>query len=157
MKELIEKFYTAFNQLDAETMASCYHKDIVFSDPVFGTLEGVHAANMWRMLCKSQTTETFKVAFNNVSVNGNFGRADWDAQYLFSKTGRKVHNKIEARFEFKDGLIFRHIDDFNLHQWAKQALGFKGLLLGGTRFFQRKLNAQTKGMLNKYESKKKTS
>lgn len=155
MRSTIEKFYTAFGNLDSETMLTCYHKDIVFQDPAFGVLEGEHVHNMWRMLCDSQTKATFTVTFTNVSVNGKFGFAHWEAQYLFSKTGRKVHNKIDARFEFKDGLIVKHIDQFNLHSWAKQAMGFKGFLFGGTRFFQRKLNEQTKHLLHKYETKNK--
>ena len=153
MQNTIEKFYKAFSNLDAETMASCYHNEIVFQDPAFGLLEGEQARNMWRMLCSSQTKETFTVDFNTISVNGNFGFAHWEAHYLFSKTGRKVHNKIDARFEFKEGLIVKHTDDFNLHAWAKQALGFKGILLGGTKFFQRKLNAQTHAMLHTFEAK----
>ena len=49
MQSKIEIFYTAFSELDAETMASCYAKNVVFEDPAFGILKGVHAKNMWRM------------------------------------------------------------------------------------------------------------
>ena len=51
MRQLIKDFYQAFAALDAETMASCYHKDILFEDPAFGVLKGEKAKNMWRMLC----------------------------------------------------------------------------------------------------------
>lgn len=153
MKELIDKFYTAFTQLDAETMASCYHKDIVFHDPAFGELKGKRAGNMWRMLCASQKDKNMKVTFNNVVADDIKGSANWDAHYIFSKTGRLVHNIIEAQFEFKDGLIIKHTDHFNLHRWADQAMGFSGKLLGWTGFFQRKLQVQTNRLLNKFESK----
>ena len=33
--ELLNKFYTAFANLDAETMASCYHENAEFDDPAF--------------------------------------------------------------------------------------------------------------------------
>jgi ketosteroid isomerase-like protein len=49
--ELISRFYQAFQQLDADTMASCYTEDVRFSDPVFTDLRGVDAGDMWRMLC----------------------------------------------------------------------------------------------------------
>lgn len=151
MDTLIEKFYSAFDKLDAETMVSCYHKDIVFEDPAFGTLKGEHAGNMWRMLCESQKGKDFKIVYANITSDSNTGNAQWEAFYSFSKTGRKVHNIIDAHFEFKDGKIIKHTDNFNLHKWAKQAMGFKGLLLGGTGFFRKKLQNQTNYLLKKYE------
>lgn len=153
MEELIERFYKAFVNLDAETMVSCYHEEIEFEDPAFGVLKGQHAGNMWRMLCEAQKNQPdFKVTYSNVSINGKYGQANWEAHYTFSKTKRKVHNIIAAEFEFKDGKIVKHTDHFNLRNWAKQALGLKGFLLGGTRFFQNKLNLQTNRLLSKYES-----
>ena len=151
MENRIEKFYTAFCNLDAETMVNQYHKDIIFEDPAFGKLEGEHAKNMWRMLC--QNAKDIKVDFTNVSFNDNLGRAHWEVIYPFSQTGRAVHNIVTAKF--KDGLIIKHTDSFNLHEWAKQALGFKGFLLGGTGFFKKKLNQQTNQLLVKFEGEQK--
>lgn len=59
MKNIIENFYEAFANLDAETMVSYYHDDIVFEDPAFGILKGNRAKNMWRMLCESQKNKDF--------------------------------------------------------------------------------------------------
>lgn len=153
MKHVIETFYNAFNNLDAETMVSCYHSDIVFEDPAFGILKGERAGNMWRMLCNSQKNQDFKVTFSNINVTEHDGSATWEAFYTFSKTGRKVHNIIEARFEFKDGKIIKHTDVFNLYRWSKQALGVKGFILGKTLFFQNKLKTQTNRLLDKFEKK----
>ena len=155
MQQLIEKFYQAFAKLDAEAMVSCYHKDIRFEDPAFGVLEGEHAKNMWRMLCESQKGKNFIVHSSRIIANENTGSAHWEAHYTFSKTGRKVHNKIDAEFTFKDGLIFQHTDRFNLHSWARQAMGFKGFLLGCTSFFKKKLNAQTNKLLKSFEARNK--
>ena len=151
MENVIQKFYSAFSNLDAEKMGTCYHHDVVFKDPAFGQLKGVHAGNMWRMLCQSQKGKEFIVTSSNIVLKDEKGYANWEAKYNFSKTGRKVHNIIDAEFELKDGLIIKHTDHFNLHTWAKQAMGFKGLLLGGTSFFKKKLNAQTKTLLEKFE------
>lgn len=153
MKHLITDFYHAFHQLDANKMTSYYHKDIVFKDPAFGILRGKEANTMWQMLCASQKGKDFKVEASNITDNS----AHWEAHYTFSKTGRKVHNKIDATFEFKDGLIIKHTDNFNLHNWAKQAIGFKGWLLGGTGFFRKKLQSQTNYLLHKFMTEKKLS
>lgn len=153
MKNLIESFYTAFSALDAESMVACYHKDIVFEDPAFGVLKGEQAKNMWRMLCNSQKGKDFKVIFSNIDASEGKGAAHWEAFYHFSQTGRKVHNKIDAQFEFSNGKIIKHTDDFNLHQWAAQAMGLKGSLLGWTPFFKSKLQTQTHKLLRKFEEK----
>ena len=153
MNSLISKFYSAFTELDAEAMVSYYHDDVIFQDPAFGVLKGERAKNMWRMLCQSQKGKDFRVRYSNVTSNGIYAKAHWEAHYNFSQTGRKVHNKIEASFEFKNGLIVRHDDVFDLRAWAKQAMGFKGIVLGGTSYFQRKLHEQTNGMLDKFEAK----
>jgi len=153
MKEVIEGFYAAFQNKDAEEMVSFYHDDIEFTDPAFGDLKGEHAKNMWRMLLSRSADLTLE--FSDVHADGNKGQAHWDANYTVGRTGRKVLNKIDAEFTFKDGKIIRHIDTFDLHKWAKQALGFKGMLLGGTSFFKGKLNGQSNGMLVKFENKLK--
>ena len=154
MKSTIEKFYTAFTNLDAETMAKCYAENVFFEDAAFGVLKGEHAKNMWRMLCESQKGKDFKVVFSDIISDDKKGTAHWEAFYTFSQTGRKVHNKIDAHFEFENGLIVKHTDNFNLHTWAKQAMGFKGFLLGGTSFFKKKLHVQTNRLLQKYEAQK---
>lgn len=157
MNNVIDKFYNAFRNLDAETMVSCYHDSIVFEDPAFGILQGERAKNMWRMLCESQKNKDFHVTYTNVKASDDKGSASWEATYTFSKTGRKVHNVIEAHFEFQDGKIIKHTDTFNLYKWSKQALGFKGFVLGNTKYFKNKLKAQTNRLLDAFEKNKAKS
>lgn len=126
-------------------MVSCYHTDVEFSDPAFGLLKGDEARAMWQMLL-SRSGGKLKVVFSDVTAS----TAHWEAFYEFSKTGRSVHNKIDASFEFKDGKIYRHYDHFNLWAWSKQALGFSGLLMGYTSFFKNKLQKQTRKILADY-------
>lgn len=135
--ELITRFYSAFQKRDAQAMAACYHPDVEFSDPVFQDLRGPRAGAMWRMLC--ERGKDLRIEFSGVEADDRSGRAHWDAWYTFSGTGRAVLNRIDARFEFQDGLIRRHTDTFDFHRWAGQALGLPGRLLGGTAFLQNKI------------------
>ncbi len=146
---MIEQFYTAFQKLDAEEMVKHYHSEVEFEDPAFGKLKGEEVKNMWRMLCKSG--KELKITFSNIQFNTEKGSANWEAKYIFNKTGRSVHNKIRAEFKFKDGKIIKHKDIFNLHKWAYQAFGLKGILLGWTPHFKSKLNKETSKLLNIYE------
>ncbi len=151
MKNLIEKFYRSFSGLDAEKMLECYHPEIVFEDPAFGILKGDRARNMWRMLCKSQKGKDFRIFFSDVTFDGKTGSAKWEAHYIFSQTGRRVHNEIFAVFEFSDSLIIKHTDSFDLYKWSKQAMGLKGALFGKTSFFKSKLQERTNSLLDDFE------
>jgi ketosteroid isomerase-like protein len=140
---LIESFYEAFKRRDAEAMVAAYADDVRFSDPVFTDLRGVHAKNMWRMLCARG--KDLIITFRDVRADGGAGSAHWEATYTFTGTGGKVHNVIDARFVFENGKIKEHVDTFDLWRWSGMALGLRGKLLGWTPFVQgaiRKLAAK---------------
>ncbi|MDZ5603416.1 nuclear transport factor 2 family protein [Pseudomonas sp. RP23018S] len=137
---LIERFYQAFQRRDAQAMVACYSDDVVFSDPVFGTLRGQDAADMWRMLLSR--AEQLQVRFDQVGCDVRGGHAHWVASYLFGATGRTVVNDCQARFLFRDGLICQHDDSFDFWRWSRQALGAPGVLLGWTPQLQRKVRRQ---------------
>ncbi len=151
-KQLIIDFYTAFMNKDAEKMAKCYTDDIVFNDPAFKNLKGEEAKDMWRMLLENAVN--LKISFSDIEVTGNLGAASWEAIYPFSKTGNIVHNKIKAIFEFENGKIVRHTDDFDLWKWAGMALGMSGKIFGWTSFMQGKIKDTAQKKLDQYRSKK---
>ena len=149
---LIESFYHAFQKGDAEAMAACYAADVTFSDPVFQNLQGVAAGDMWRMLLSGSTD--LKVVFDGVEADAHSGKAHWVATYPFSKTGRTVVNDIHANFTFRDGKIVRHIDQFDLWKWSRQALGIPGLLLGWSPLLKGVIRKQAAKGLALYQKKK---
>ncbi|MDI1255823.1 MAG: nuclear transport factor 2 family protein [Flavobacterium sp.] len=152
-QQLIEEFYAGFAAHNPKTMASCYHKDIIFEDPAFGILKGNDVADMWEMLIE-KSKGNLKIEFSEVNADSDTGSAQWIATYHFSKTNRKVVNVITAQFEFKDGLIISHTDYFNIWKWTRQALGFSGLLLGWTGFLQEKIRKQAIHSLRVFQEKK---
>ena len=151
-EQLIEEFYAGFAAHDPETMLSCYHEDVVFTDPVFGTLHGNDVADMWRMLI-DRAQGNLQVEFSGIKADNATGQANWVATYHYGKSGRPVVNEISASFEFKDDLIIRHTDTFNMHKWAKQALGAQGLLFGWTPFMHKKIQQQAIAQLRKYQQR----
>lgn len=145
-KQVIERFYTAFKQLDYKTMQSCYSDDIIFSDPVFLLLKGSEAKAMWEMLCRN--ARDFSLEYSNIElIDAEYATCDWSATYTFSKTGRKVDNKIKAFMRFKDDKIIEHSDGFRLSTWAAQALGWKGVLFGWTGFMKRSIQKNARRSL----------
>ncbi|MES2431116.1 MAG: nuclear transport factor 2 family protein [Bacteroidota bacterium] len=151
--ELIEKFYSAFQKLDHETMNSCYSEDIVFFDPVFGLLKNGEVKCMWEMLCKN--AKDFSLTYSNIiELDEEYATCDWVATYTFSKTGKKVVNRIKANMRFVDDKIIEHSDAFSLHAWSKQAFGLTGTLFGWNSFFQNKIKNTAKRNLLKFISSK---
>ena len=128
--QLVTRFYTALKNGDLDGMIACYADDIWFSDPVFPNLRGREVGGMWRMLGSGKTTKRIELTFSDVAGDDRGGRAHWEAIYEFIETGRRVHNKIDATFEIRDGKIVRHQDHFDLWKWSAMALGAKGRLLG---------------------------
>jgi ketosteroid isomerase-like protein len=150
--EVIEKFYRAFSSRDAEGMVALYHDDARFSDPVFVDLDADGVRNMWRMLIARG--KDLEVEYSGIEADERAGRAHWEATYTFSATGRRVHNVIDAEFEFSDdGKILVHKDTFDFHRWARMALGPTGLLLGWTSFLQNKVRAQARSGLEKFTAR----
>lgn len=149
--QLIEKFYTAFQSRDGETMAACYHHEAVFSDPAFGQLRGREVGAMWRMLCARG--RDLEIVFSDIHADDETGRAHWEARYTFSSTGRKVHNVIHASFKFKDGKIVEHHDRFNFWRWSSMALGPLGLLLAWTPLVQNRVRGQARRGLEAFMQK----
>ena len=149
----IERFYAAFAQLDAATMQACYAPGAQFDDEAFSLQGAPQIGGMWRMLCettKAKGMAHWKLETSHVTARS----AHWEAHYLFSATGRLVHNKIDAEFEFDaNGLITRHRDRFDFWSWSRQALGAPGWLLGWSPFLRNKVRATAAANLQRFLSK----
>ena len=123
--QTLHRFYTAFAQLDHATMAACYAPDATFEDEAFSLKGRDQVGGMWRMLCtatkKPGAAEHWKLEFSGIEADAKSGKAHWEAHYLFSATGRKVHNIIDGTFTFTpEGLIATHRDRFNFWRWARR-------------------------------------
>lgn len=145
---IIRQFYTSFQQKDIAGLQSCYHDDVIFSDPVFQHLQGKQAMAMWHMLIVAG--KDLQLTYSKVQAANGKGSCHWDATYTFSGSGRKVMNSIDAAFEFRDGKIIRHKDHFSLWKWSHMALGIPGFLLGWSPLLKNKIRAKAAENLGKF-------
>ena len=149
----VERFYAAFARLDGAAMQACYAPDATFDDEVFSLKGPAQIGGMWRMLCdtaKVKGRAQWKLEVSDTTAHS----AHWEAHYLFSATGRLVHNKIDATFTFDgNGLITTHSDRFDFWAWSRQALGAPGLLLGWSPFLRNKVRAQAATSLQRFLAK----
>ncbi|MFI5128839.1 MAG: nuclear transport factor 2 family protein [Chitinophagales bacterium] len=153
-EDIINRFYSAFQKLDHKTMNECYAEDIVFSDPVFMVLKGDEVRAMWEMLCKN--AKDFSLTYSNIEqLDEEYATCNWVATYTFSKTGRKVVNRIKAYMKFYEGKIIEHSDAFKLSNWIGQALGWKGQLFGWTGVMKKAVQKNAKKNLMSFIEKKR--
>lgn len=147
-RQLIEHFYSSFQKLDWRSMQECYHEDAVFYDPVFEDLDATQVRAMWKMLCLQ--AKDLKLDYYEVKADDEFGSCHWTARYTFSKTNRKVVNRIKAHFKFHQGKFIEHMDDFDVFAWSRQALGASGWLLGWSSFLKNKVRTTAKTNLTRF-------
>jgi hypothetical protein len=141
-------------------MQICYADNAVFNDEVFVNLSADEVRAMWEMFCIKG--KDLQLSFSNVQADTNFhpnasverGSAEWIANYTFSRTNRRVVNRIKADFIFHNGKIVRHTDHFNFYNWASQALGTPGILLGWTPLLKNKVRKEAMKNLRDYMSQR---
>lgn len=144
---LLRRFYDGFRRRDAICLASAYHREARFTDPIFD-LSGAEIGGMWHLLLAR--ARDLEVTYRDVRADDERGEAAWEARYSFGSSRRKVHNVVRATFEFRDGLIVRHTDDFDFRAWSRQALGLSGLVLGGTPTLKKQVSRRAARELARY-------
>jgi SnoaL-like domain len=145
-KEL-SRFYDAFNELDAKTMAKMYHEQASFSDPAFPDLRGARIGMMWAMMCSR--AKEFSLTYTILFADERKAQVEWHAKYMYAGK-RKVENHVLSTISLWDGLIVRQIDEFDFPKWAKQALGLPGLLAGNTEWLRRKVRVTARDQLDQF-------
>lgn len=149
---IVDEFYSAFAQRDSETMAACYSDDVVFEDPVFGTLRGEDARDMWRMLCSGGSD--LSVTHEVLRSTATSATTAWVATYTFPTTGRRVRNAVTAEMALADDTIVEHHDSFSVWAWSGQALGPVGRLAGWTPMVRSRVRSSSTASLKAFQARR---
>ncbi|WP_418263050.1 nuclear transport factor 2 family protein [Flavobacterium faecale] len=146
----IHQFYSILSAGDTASLSEFYAPDVKFRDPIFGLLTGKDVFAMWTMLIE-KGKGNLHIKLSDTKADDYLGATQWTATYTYGPNNNKVVNTIQANFHFKDGLIIKHTDDFDIWKWSKQALGFKGFLFGWTGYMQHKIHKKALESLRKYK------
>lgn len=129
-------------------MSELYSDDAVFEDDVFGHLTANEARAMWTMLLKR--SKDLSISWTPPELLGSVVSTQWTARYTFGPSKRPVVNVIRASFVVENGKIMQHRDAFSFHDWARQALGPIGRLLGWTAYLKNKVHLKVKNQLHQF-------
>ncbi|GIZ08476.1 nuclear transport factor 2 family protein [Flavobacterium sp. UMI-01] len=147
---IIHQFFNGLSKADVLSVVSCYDTNIKFRDPIFGLLTGKDVTAMWSMLLENNK-ENIKIEIVNSKSDAYLGTAQWIASYTFKPSNKTIVNHITTHFHFKEGLIIKQTDDFDIWKWSRQALGCKGFLFGWTGYMQQKIHEKAIQSLQKYK------
>jgi len=151
---LLKRFYAAFANLDARTMQSCYAPHAQFEDPLFVLQGSEQIGAMWQMVCQTIRNggqAVWRLETSEVeAADGVRGSARWEARYRSGAAGRLVHNMVNAKFTFEDGLIATHSESYDFWRWSRQALGSTGLMMGWSPMLRNQVRRQAQGKLQRF-------
>lgn len=149
-EKIIHQLYTSIANGALSDIDACYASTVKFHDPVFGTLKGPEVPKMWKMLIE-RSKGNLAIDYTIIKSDAHKASAQWIATYTFGKNKRQIKNTIQSEFYFKDGLIIKQNDDFDIWTWSRQAFGFSGFLLGWTGYMQNKIHKKAKLALKDYK------
>lgn len=152
-RAVADQFYTALARRDYASMGALYDDAATFTDPAFGTLDAHAARAMWKMLLSR--SKDIAATHDILSADENVARTRWVARYTFTRTGRSVTNIIVGTMDIRNGKIIRHVDDFDLQAWMRQALGLPAVLLGWLPSFRAKVTSGAQAQLKDFMAKEK--
>lgn len=144
----IKKFYKAFENGNVEKMLSFYDDDIEFEDPAIGKIKGDIAKYWWQFLCENSVN--LSIDIEEIKADDERGIAIWTNNYTVEETGNAVALDIVSKFYFEDGLIVKHVDEYDIKSFVKQAFGSAAGLVGGSFLVKKTVRSQSKKYLKKY-------
>lgn len=116
-RDVVTKFYEAFEKKDVGAMEQLYAPNVKFKDAIFAFGDRGGTTKMWKNLFK--TDPNAKLKFTLDSADGQNVKGRWVADYHVN--GRPVHNEVSTTMKVVDGKITEHTDDFSWKKWAPQA------------------------------------
>jgi ketosteroid isomerase-like protein len=129
---IAQHYFACLATRDLPGMLAHCHPNIVYQNR-FVELNGKQVVALWRTVWRE--LPDLRVICRDSDIRGSI--VYWQVTYTYPPTGRRVELQISAALTFADGLIIRHSDRFNAHNWARQAYGVIGQAFGGWRLFER--------------------
>lgn len=151
--EIIDLFFTAFKNLDHQAMNALYSDDIVYSDPLFGMLEGEAVKNRWELLF--QDVREFRLTvIKTEEIDQEYATCQWKATWISSRSKRQIVFEAKSFMRFSGNQIIEHSDGFSLTKWIAQAYGLKGQFFGWLNFMKRRVQREYRQRLIQYLNSK---
>ncbi len=122
----VNTFFRAYAKADPVLIGQCLHQQISFSDPLFPDLRGARALLRWHWLLR----QTQDLSVQHQVIFADDRKAQLKVNVSYSWHGRQVNLPVLTTLTIWDDLIVRHVDEYSYYEYAKQAQGLAGRVLG---------------------------
>ncbi|MCF3107806.1 nuclear transport factor 2 family protein [Niabella sp. CC-SYL272] len=139
--EMIGLFFAAFGNLDHRAMNALYSEDIIYSDPLFGMLEGEAVKDKWEM-CVGEIRDFRLTVIKTEEIDHEYATCRWKATWYASRFRKQIVFEAKSFMRFSGGRIIEHSDGFSLTKWIAQAYGWKGQFFGWLNFMKRRVQRE---------------
>ncbi len=138
VRQVTNRLFSAIHRHDSSTIVACYDSTGVFAAPLLGEVPAEHLERFWRRVFS--TTRDHVLTFRIVDVGLVNARVQGRVSYVLLASGRRVTCRFDSMLHVRDRLIRHHVDSFDAWGWAHMAYGTKGLMLGWSNTWQRRLS-----------------
>lgn len=134
--EVIQSYFKHLQARNAASLWQCYASNIVYSDPVYGWMEGDKVKARWEYFCAH--ADALQLTWGAVTVlDDEYFTCEWTAQYTQRETGRTIKFPCKSFFRLKDYKIIEQSDAYRLSSLIAQTDGWKGFWFGWTGYMKR--------------------
>ncbi|MGJ7031405.1 nuclear transport factor 2 family protein [Niabella hirudinis] len=151
--EIIGSFFAAFGNRDHQAMNALYTDDIVYSDPLFGMLEGQEVRDKWEMICRGLRDFRLTV-IKTEEIDQEYATCLWKATWYSSRSKKTIVFEVKSFMRFGGGKIIEHSDGFSLTKWIARTYGLKGQFFGWLNFMKRKVQQEHRQQLGRFSASK---
>jgi len=138
--------FSALHRRNPSAIAACYDSAGVFTTPILGDVPAQHLERFWMRLFSRTRDHVLK--FKIVDAGLVNARVEGRVSYVLLASGRRVSCPFDSMLHVRDRLIRHHVDNFDPWGWAQMAYGTKGLMLGWSNTWQRRLSNNLRSSLS---------
>lgn len=150
-KGIVEIFFKAFSEADYRQMSDCYADDIIYSDPVFGLMQGDDVRKMWQMICKG--ARNLSVQYSGIEeLDEMYVTCLYKVSYYFELTQKHICYSAKAFMKIEEGKITEHSDGYRLSSFISNAYGIKGKLLSWSGYMKKSVQNRYRTLLQNFAS-----
>ena len=142
---IVEQFYAALNAKDLLTLRSLYHPKAEYNDEIF-SLNYKEILALWYSSMQPEMELVAEV--HSIDQQKESIVTHWTISYTIASINKRITLDEVGRFEFQDGLIIRHTDEYSFYRWCAQAFGVAGMLASWSKWLRKKVRNQAYSSIN---------
>lgn len=146
VRQVTNRLFSALHRRDPSAIAACYDRAGVFTTPILCDVPAQHLERLWTLFF-SRTQDSI-LTYRIVDAGLVSARVEGRVSYGLLVSGRQVSCPFDSLLHVRDRLIQHHVDSFDPWGWAQMAYGTKGLMLGWSNTWQRRLSKDLRTSLS---------